>query len=352
MKIKKQKKKEGLIPLRLVFVFSFTVILVLVFSMIVLGLIVGFLYYFKMLERPKPYFFLIYAVTISLTSGTLLSMLVGRIVFAPIKELNAAMKEVAGGNFSKHLSEQHKIIEVRDMAANFNIMTHELAGTEIIHQDFIQNVSHEFKTPLSTIEGYAALLQSSHLAEEKRTQYAAKIIESTKRLTNLTGNILLLSKLEHQQTPILKQNFSLDELLRHVILSREQLYEDRNITIENSLDTISILGNEDLIYQAFDNLLGNAIKFSADHTTITLSLKKESNGCQIRIQDQGIGMNQETQNRLFEKFYQGDHTHSAAGNGLGLALTRKIIDIHQGTIEVESSEGIGSCFIITLPFIN
>lgn len=258
--------------------------------------------------------------------------------------------EVAKGNYDIRLNEDSKIYEVQNMANSFNIMAKELASTEIIHSDFIQNISHEIKTPLSSIEGYATLLQSKNLSEEKRQLYVSKIINSTKRLSNLTSNILELTKLENQETDLITNNFSLSEQIREVILLYEEVWTKKNIDFDIELDELQFNGNEQLLFQVWHNIINNAIKFSKDNDVIEIKSKVCDGKIVISIKDNGIGMNEEVKHRIFEKFYQGDTSHAISGNGLGLALAKKIIELHNGNILVESEVGDGSCFYVELPY--
>ncbi len=284
--------------------------------------------------------------------GFIFSYIIKRIVFIPIIKMSQATQEVAKGNFDIRVDENIKVKEIHDMAKNFNSMTSQLAGMEILRNDFISNVSHEFKTPLSAIEGYATLLQAKNITEEKKQFYASKIVYNTKRLSELTGNILQLTRLENQNIEITKNIFSLDEQIRQVILLYEQQWSNKNIDLHIHLDKIDYYGNEELLSQVWQNLIGNALKFTDNNGTIWIKMQKEVESIKIEITDDGIGMSEETMNRIFEKFYQGDTSHSIKGNGLGLTLVKKILDLHQGNIDVSSKFHEGSTFIVTLPIMN
>lgn len=291
---------------------------------------------------------LIITPTVSIVIGMVLFRVAGKRPLELILEISRATQEVAKGNFNIELNENIPAVEIREMAHNFNVMARELAGTEILRNDFIENVSHEFKTPLSAIEGYATLLQRKGLSEEKRTEYTQRILFNTRRLSTLTGNILLLSRLEHQEIEIQKEWFSLDEQLREVLLLLEPQWSEKQLELDIELESADCCANRDLLAQVWQNLLSNAIKFGPQNGSIRVFLQKRDTDIQVLISDNGIGMGQEVLQRIYEKFYQGDTSHKTAGNGLGLPLAKKIVDLHGGTIEVTSEEGAGTTFIVTL----
>lgn len=286
---------------------------------------------------------------ISVLVGTVISKYAGRYPLAAISAMSDATKEVAKGNFEIHLEEDSKIKELREMAHNFNIMTKELAGTELLRTDFVENVSHEFKTPLSAIEGYTTLLQKKNLSEEKRKEYTKKILYNTKRLSSLTSNILLLSRLENQEIVIQKETYCLDEQIREVILSLEESWTKKNLELAIDLDSADYCGSKDLMIHVWQNILNNAVKFAPAYGVVRVLLRHEANTVKVSIADNGAGMSPEVIQRVFEKFYQGDTSRSSQGNGLGLALAKRIVDLHGGKISVSSKEGEGAAFTLSLP---
>lgn len=301
---------------------------------------------------PKPETLPIAFAPISILIGTLIAQGTSKRMMAPIVEISEATKQVAKGNFQIQLKERSRAQEINEMSQNFMLMTQELASIETFRNDFISNVSHEFKTPLAAIEGYAMLLQKPGLSPEKQAAYVSKILANTKRLSKLTGNILQLSQLENQNIMPEKQVFSLDEQLRQVILLYEDRWSQKELELDINLAPVDYEGNRDLLFQVWQNILGNAIKFTNPGGSIRISLQKEEQGVQVEIADTGIGMSQEVQKRMFEKFYQGNTSHSSEGNGLGLTLAKRIIDLHGGSIIVRSQEGAGACFCIMLPISN
>lgn len=288
-------------------------------------------------------------VIISIIVGTLASRCFGKYPIHAIEEISRATKAVANGNFDVQLSQNISIAEFEQMIQNFNIMTRQLAGTEMLRNDFVENVSHEFKTPLTAIEGYATLLQKPGLSEEKRAEYTHKILTNTRRLNSLTGNILLLSRLENQEIEIQKEYYPLDEQLRECILLLESSWSGKQIELDIDLEDREYRANRELLAQVWQNILENAIKFTPDGGTIRILLRNTPSGAEVTIADSGCGMNEEEQRHMFEKFYQGDRSRSTQGNGLGLALARRIVSLHGGEIIVNSSMGIGTNVTVSLP---
>jgi signal transduction histidine kinase len=286
---------------------------------------------------------------LSILIGTTISIFVGRKILDPIAQFSNASMEVAKGNFDVKLPENQRIKEIRDVSHNFNLMVQELGSIETLRKDFMVNVSHEFKTPIAAIEGYAMLLQDKDLSEVEHDEYIKMIIDSSRRLSALSRNILKLSKLENQEMVVDKTVYSLDEQLRQALLTLEPEWTKKEIELEIDLPKVKFLGNKDLLMQVWINLLDNAIKFSREHGTIGVRLSEEKSRIIIEISDSGIGMTENIKNHIFEKFYQGNSARSSGGNGLGLSLVKRIIDLCSGEINVISEPQMGSTFIVALP---
>lgn len=280
--------------------------------------------------------------------GALLVTLFAKRVVEPVIELNLATQEVARGNFDIQV-ENKSNDEVGELTKNFNKMTRELKNIEYLRKDFISSVSHEFKTPIASIQGFAKLLQKGNLSEGERQEYLNIIAEETDRLSHLSSSILKLSKLENQEIVEKRVGFSLDEQIRKSILLLEHAWSQKNIGFELELEQVTYAGDEELLQQVWVNLLDNAIKFSDINGSISIKLAQRASKVKIEISDQGIGMGKETLQRLFEKFYQGEKAHSAKGCGLGLALVKRILDLHGAEIAVESTLNQGSAFTVELP---
>ena len=286
---------------------------------------------------------------ISILSGAAIAVGLSKIFVSPMMKLGDAMRKVAGGDFSVRLDCTSKIRDVREVYGSFNTMVKELGNTETLQTDFVSNVSHEFKTPINAIEGYASLLQDSQLTDEQKNAYIDKIIFNTRRLSDLVGNILLLSKVNNQTISLKASTFRLDEQVRQSILALESKWEKKEIEFDIDLDEIEYTGYENLLSHVWLNLIDNAVKFSPQNGQIRIRLKQLAGSVTFSIWDNGLPIPEADIDRIFNKFYQGENSHAAEGNGLGLALVRKIVAAEQGTINVTSSEDAGTEFVVALP---
>ena len=286
---------------------------------------------------------------ISILSGAAIAVGLSEICVSPMMKLGDAMRKVAGGDFSVRLDCTSKIRDVREVYGSFNTMVKELGNTETLQTDFVSNVSHEFKTPINAIEGYASLLQDSQLTDEQKNAYIDKIIFNTRRLSDLVGNILLLSKVNNQTISLKASTFRLDEQVRQSILALESKWEKKEIEFDIDLDEIEYTGYENLLSHVWLNLIDNAVKFSPQNGQIRIRLKQLAGSVTFSIWDNGLPIPEADIGRIFNKFYQGDNSHASEGNGLGLALVRKIVAAAHGTINVTSSEDAGTEFVVALP---
>lgn len=290
-----------------------------------------------------------FLLILSVIFGMVLFLFVGRIILQPIKQFSEASKEVAKGNFTIKLQENSKIKEVQDMAYSFNLMVQELSGIETLRTDFVTNVSHEFKTPLAAIEGYATLLQDKDMTDAERDEYAKMIIDSSRQLSTLTENILNLSRLENQEVVLDRKAFRLDEQIREAILLLENRWSEKNIELMVDLAKTSYIGNKNLLRQVWVNLFDNAVKFTPENGCIQIRLFRGENGITVTIADSGRGIEPAQLTHIFDKFYQADKARKETGNGLGLALVKRIVDLCGGEVKVSSQMGQGSGFTVTLP---
>ncbi len=280
--------------------------------------------------------------------GILVTSQLSKFFFNPIKKLRGAMDKIADGDFSVRLEEKSTSKEIMEIYTGFNLMAHELSGTEILQTDFASNVSHEFKTPINAIEGYSTLLQDSDNLSEYQREYVDKILFNTQRLSSLVGSILLLSKLENQQIPTNKTEYRLDEQIRQSIVALEPAWAAKDIEFDVELDRVDYLGNEPMMRHVWDNLLSNAIKFSPESGAVKLQLIKKMKKLTFTVEDQGPGLTDEALRHIFDKFYQGDTSHKQEGNGLGLALVKRILTIENGQITAENRKEGGCRFTVTL----
>lgn len=286
---------------------------------------------------------------ICILCGAAIAVGLSKIFVSPMMKLGDAMRKVAGGDFTVRLDCTSRIRDVREVYGSFNTMVKELGNTETLQTDFVSNVSHEFKTPINAIEGYASLLQDSQLTDEQKNAYIDKIIFNTRRLSDLVGNILLLSKVNNQTISLKASTFRLDEQVRQSILALESKWEKKEIEFDIDLDEIEYTGYENLLSHVWLNLIDNAVKFSPQNGQIRIRLKQLDGSVTFSIWDNGLPIPEADIDRIFNKFYQGDNSHASEGNGLGLALVRKIVAAAHGTINVTSSEDAGTEFVVALP---
>ncbi len=309
------------------------------------------LYQFGIIEtdpQVKHVPILIFALG-SVFLGIVIALFVGKRMIRPIQNFSDAFDQLSKGNFDIKIPENEPIMEIREMAQRFNAMVYDLSHIETLRSDFVANVSHEFKTPIATIEGYAMLLQNRNLPPEKRDHYIEKILENSRRLSSLSGNILMLSKLENQEMVLDKTEYRLDEQIRKCILILENKWADKNITFDIELPQQTYYGSASLLEQVWNNLIDNAIKHSSMGSIIHITIRETPETIAVSVSDDGDGMTEEVQKHIFEKFYQGHKSRETEGNGLGLALVKRIVDLCKGSINVESAPGEGSVFTICLP---
>ncbi len=237
----------------------------------------------------------------------------------PTQKILQATERIASGDFDTKLYVTHEYSKYNQydlIMDNLNKMTEELKKTEILKMDFISNVSHEIKTPLTVIQSYAALLKDDSLDAETRKKYSETLISASKRITNLITNILKLNKLENQEIQEKKERFNLTEALSESIIEFDNVIENKKLTLECDFDEITVVSVKSLLEIVWNNLISNAIKFTDEGGVISVTLKKKGSAAEITVTDSGIGMSKETGARIFEKFYQGDSSHSVHGNGL------------------------------------
>ena len=262
---------------------------------------------------------------------------------------NAAGK-IVQGDFNVRIKPVNKMgvdENFNEIIHCFNMMAEELSGVETLRTDFIANVSHEMKTPLSVMQNYGTLLQMPELAEDKRIEYAKGVAEGSRRLADMMTNILKLNRLEKQQIFPKTEEYDLGEQLCECLLQFENVWEEKNIEIETELaEDVKVNTDGELLSLVWNNLFSNAFKFTPEGGKVTLILEATEHHAIVKVKDTGCGMSQEVGAHIFEKFYQGDTSHATQGNGLGLALVKRVVDILQGEISVESAVGKGSTFVV------
>lgn len=335
-----RKRKKRSVPIRLAFVLYIIIIstvITAVFS--VFSSLIG-----KYTESSLPPALWLVIAVIALCAA--ISTLVGIRIIGPMTKLGKAMGKVAGGDYRVKLDTDKGLLEIRQMNESFNIMTKELEATEILQTDFVSNVSHEFKTPINAIEGYATLLQEAD--DEDRRIYTEKILSNTRRLSSLVGNILLLSKVDNRSIPAAKTKFRLDEQIRRCIVYLEPRWMLKSTDFDADMEPIEYTGSEALLTHVWNNLIDNAVKFGPDHGTVRIGLHRTADGIVFTIRDEGPGISEDDIKHIFDRFYQADSSHKSEGNGLGLALVRRILDSEGGSVSAENAEGGGCVFTVTL----
>lgn len=280
-------------------------------------------------------------------------LMYNRYVVRPVEKLSDAAQKVAKGDFTVRLSPMHEA-EKRDefdaLFENFNIMTAELASTEIMKKDFISNVSHEFKTPIAVIQNFSTILMSDCLSEEERRLYAGKISEATARLSLLITNILQLSRLENQKIVANRAQYNLSEQLCRCLIGFEQEWENKQIELETDFDqNIIVCSDESLLDIVWNNLLSNALKFTPAGGRVSVRVSQQEGRAVVCVADTGCGISARDLKHIFDKFYQADSSHAVRGNGLGLALVREILSLLGGSVRAESTLGAGTRFTVQLP---
>lgn len=295
-------------------------------------------------------FIIIIAFIVCIIIGTIITAFVSRTVLQPIRDLSDATSQVARGNFQVRVRVPNDE-EYGKLTENFNKMAQELSGIETLRGDFISNVSHEFKTPIASIQGFAKLLQSDNLTKEERNDYTQIIIDETSRLSKLSSNILNLTRLENQLTVGHKTRFSLDEQIRKIILILEPAWSAKNIDMDIDLEEVLYVGNEELMAQVWQNVINNAIKFTPQRGQISVRLFRGAENIIAEIWDNGQSIGDDIKDKIFEKFYQGDKSRATEGNGLGLALVKRVVELSKGNVTVINESKGGVTFRIELPYL-
>lgn len=292
---------------------------------------------------------------LSLLLAIMISVAIERTIVKPMRSMTWHMGELAKGDFSIRMppNDRIEINEAKQFTKSFNKAAEELSGIEIMRANFISDFSHEFRTPIASISGFAQLLRNQNLSPEERDEYLDIIIDESKRLSNLSEDILNLSRMESLSIPTNIGAVDVAEGLRRSITIVEPNANEKDIAVTVDIDETQVIGNADYLSQLWTNILQNAVKFTPKGGSIKISLKnsqvQKTKSVTCTISDDGCGMDESTRTHLFERFYQGDTSHAQEGNGLGLSLCKRIVDLHGGTIRVISAPGKGSTFVVTLP---
>ncbi|WP_209443708.1 sensor histidine kinase [Paenibacillus camerounensis] len=337
--------------LSLPLIFSFAVFLIFLVTVIVTGLLFYLADVFGLINEQiimdgtlVPLLILISCIII----GTAISAFSSRKMVRSIRTFIDATDRLASGDFSMRL-QLTSPPEFRILSENFNRMAEELGGIEILRTDFVNNFSHEFKTPIVSIKGFAEMLKHDDLPKEERDEYLDIVIEESARLAALASNVLELSKIETQSILTDKRRFNAGEQIRQCVLLLAAKFEKKQLTLNADIHDYELEGNKELLNQVWLNLLDNATKFTPEGGEISIHMKKQPSGIIVTFRDNGAGISAEALPKVFDKFYQQDTSHSTAGNGLGLTIVSTIVNLHGGTITCDSILSQGTAFTVTLP---
>lgn len=284
----------------------------------------------------------------SVLVGTILAAMFSRAPLKPLRAVMDATDRIADGDYSVRLNLERPE-EFRTLSGKFNHMAQELDSVEMLRSDFVNNFSHELKTPIVSIRGFARALKWDDLTDDEKNEYLDIIIHESERLCDLSTNVLMLSKFEQQTILTDTKPFNLTEQIRRTVALLYSRWNEKHLGIELDADDFVYTGNSDMLGQVWINLMDNAIKFSPDGGTVFLAVDQEGEGLRITCCDQGAGMSLETSAHIFDKFYQDDAAHHTRGNGLGLSIAKRIVELHKDHIEVISEIGAGTQFIVHLP---
>lgn len=299
---------------------------------------------------PKMYYAVFYMAGASLLIGAVLAAVSGRFALKPIRTLIAQMQRLASGDLQARLEFHEPYAHIpayTELSDGFNKMAQELQNTELLRSDFINNFSHEFKTPIVSIAGFAKLLKRGNLTEQQRAEYLDIIEEESMRLSEMATNVLNLTKIENQSILTDRTEYNLSEQLRASILLLERKWSKKRLQWQLELGEHRITANEELLKQVWINLLDNAIKFSPEDGTIGVQIAERGGVLSISVRNAGTTIPRQEQEKIFRKFYQADTSHSSEGNGIGLAIVKRVVELHQGAVEVHSENG-GTTFTVTL----
>ena len=293
--------------------------------------------------------YLLISLGISFLIAYIIAIVVSKKTGKDYESLKKALNEVANGNFDVVIPEIKSRRYLSPIIKDFNATVKQLKGLEIMRSEFITNFSHELKTPITSINGFAELLLTDELTAEERKEYAQIIYNESKRLLKLAKNTLLLSKLEGQTLVSEKSIFSFDDMVTNALLLIEKDLSEKELELVTNINKVSYYWDSTLLAQVVINLLSNAVKYSKKGGVIQVELHEKDGYVFFSVKDNGIGMDEKTKNKIFDRYYQGDSSHKTDGNGLGLAIVQKIVDLCGGKIDVGSEKDKGSFFLVTLP---
>jgi signal transduction histidine kinase len=303
---------------------------------------------------PDLKYALLFMMVISLVVGAIVSGIMSQLILKCVNRLINQMNRLAAGDFKTRLSYGEPLAShptFKEITESFNQMAEELEHTEMLRGDFVNNFSHEFKTPIVSIAGFTKLLKHGDLTEEERTEYLDIIEEESMRLSAMATNVLNMTKVENQTILTNVSSFNLSEQIRSCVLLLEKRWSNKHLEFGLEFEEYEIAANEELLKQVWLNLIDNAVKYSPEYGFVSIKIRKDEGSYQVAISNPGDEIPEEKQKKIFEKFYQLDESHSSEGNGIGLAIVKRIIELHKGRVEVECVNGI-TTFIVWIPQEN
>lgn len=336
--------------------FSIVIFLIQLISLVIAGVIAYLLMKLGVLSgfgisKEGGGLLLLFMVLISLITGVVVVALTNRIPLKPLHRIIDRLNQLASGDFRARLEFGRPLKDISgfaELSDSFNTMARELESTELLRSDFINNFSHEFKTPIVSIAGFAKLLRRGNLTEAQKDEYLAIIEEESLRLSAMATNVLNVTKVENQTILTDVTTYNLSEQLRSCVLLLEDQWSRKNLSLDLEFEEYTISANEELLKQVWINLLDNAIKFSPPTGEILLRIAQKENTLQVSVTNFGSEIPADKQDKIFNKFYQADESHAAKGNGLGLAIVRRVVELHRGTVRVDSADG-KTTFTVSLP---
>lgn len=347
-----EEKKQRL---ALTIVFSVVVFFFFLITMLIVSIIVVILVNNGTLKigepNLKPETFIYIIAIASIVAGTMLSFFAGRLPLKPLNHVINAMNHLAAGDFRIRLKPPRilgKHPTVKEFTRSFNTMAEELEHTEMLRSDFINNFSHEFKTPIMSIYGFAKLLKSGNLTEEQKAEYIDIIEKESKRLADMANNVLTLTRIENQTILSDVTKFNVSEQIRECFLLFENRWTEKDLELSLEFDEHFIYGSRELLKQVWINLIDNALKFTPNGGRISVEIRESPTALKVLVSNTGSTIKQENLKRIFQKFYQEDESRSTSGSGIGLAIVKRVCELHGGTVEAESNDKL-TVFTVTLP---
>lgn len=352
-KTAQDKKKTNRVSLTILFsavVFCMLLIAILL-ALGLVALLIKFHVFKGVSEEIRMSNVMLVTALISLVMGAALVVILSKIPLNPVNKFVNGLNSLAAGNFKTRISYRGPLANhptILEVTESFNKLAKELENTEMLRSDFINNFSHEFKTPIVSIAGFAKLLQKGNLTEEQKMQYLNAIEEESMRLSYMATNILNMTKIENQEILTDITKFNLSEQIRFAVLLMEEQWSKKNMDLQLDFDEHMIEANEELLKQVWINLVDNAVKFAPRCATIAVDICETAQSFIVAVSNTGQDIPPEKQKKLFNKFYQADESHAQEGSGIGLAIVKKIVDLHNGWISVKSEGGM-TVFTVELP---